>query len=397
MQNLIKRSGCILTCAVLAFSLFGGFIGGCKAKDGTESEQTLSFNNDMASSVVWPSVNADDLEKEMRMLGESYRPLYEQAGKGSAHNVVLSEGSIQTIVEHFSAEGYTVTGAHRDMENYEPFEAFLEQASLGAEGQASYYYIHSDGGYARVDYYSKDRQLYMTAAALEWDDALNAHVNDLGQYVIDQWQYTDKGYFIYERDVNMSRYALLRVRPLGEENRMLWNTYIRSIGYQGNNLFLTDWDQSSMDQIVFNDLYEYLYLIETGERTELGPTVERIPAEEFEPLFDKYFGVDPEFLRDNALYYEDTNEYFWNYLMCGKHRILFPAPEAEVVDNWRNEDGTITLRVDVVDEHGGNERLFTHEVTIMVQENGSFRYISNRILPQDEENVPDYTPRSEPF
>lgn len=340
-------------------------------------------------------------ENEMLELALTYKDMYEKMDKGSASNVVVSEENVVEILEHIAGFGYSVTGTYQDMRNYEQFENFLFQAQEGAEGYATYYSVHSDGGFSRSDFHSADEVIYETTASLHWDDEANPFVRVNSARVLDEWEYTSKGYFIYEAADSLFRYAFIRVKPLGQENLELLNTYIRPIGYVGNNLFLIDWDQSNMAQVAFNDLYENLYYIETGiEEWEWAGNdvlIESIPAEQFEPLFMKYFGVAVRFLQENAVYYKDKNQYFWERLSCGKHDIWFPAAEPEVVDNRRNEDGTITMIVDAVDSYRNNERAFTHEVTVRISRDGSFQYVSNHIRPDDKENVPYYRPRSQPL
>ena len=46
-----------------------------------------------------------------------------------------------------------------------------------------------------------------------------------------------------------SAYTALRVEPLDEKLRVLNRKYIKTIGYDSNNLFTTNWDESDMNKI----------------------------------------------------------------------------------------------------------------------------------------------------
>lgn len=370
------------------------FLGGCTYQITTDIEllpSVLLDHSDVDTLVDLDEKNLNEIE--MRELALTYKALYEEMDKGTDSNAIISEECVMQIIEQFAKNGYTATGYYQNMVNYQRFEDFLLQALEGQEGYANFYYVRSDGGFFRMDFHSVDKRLFLTTASLAWDDATNPFIVNTNQYIIDKWNYTDKGYFIYETNDDRYQYSLQRVKPLGERERELCNSYIRPIGYQGNNLFLIDWDQSSMNQIVFNDLYEYLYFMETGKL--IYYELKSVSAEEFELLFVKYFNITTEFLRKTAIYYNDSKEYFWENLSCDIHYILYPAPEPEVVGSWENEDGTITMVVDAVDDFYGKDRAFTHEVTVLVDADGNFQYVSNHIRSVDKENVPSYIPRSE--
>lgn len=332
---------------------------------------------------------------EMLELAISYEAMYQDMDKGTAFNTVISEESVLEIVNHLAAEGHTVTAYMQDMRNHQPFDVFLQKAMKGQVDSACLYRVNEDGGFTRFDYQSMDGRLYLTTQTLVWDEKMVPHVQPSGDpFVIEEWVYTDKGFLIYETNRSPLCHMLLRVLPLGEEKRDLCKKYIAPIGYSGNNLFLTDWTPENWTEIAFNDLYDALLYFKTGNLPEYDLSLEQVCAMDFEPLFRQYLGVSSSYLRENAIYYEVDEAYFWNYPTCAKHDILFPSPVPEVVDFGENDDGTFTLTVDVMDMYQGDDRVFSHELTIRVYEDGSFKYVSNCIRPDDLENVPSYTPRS---
>lgn len=71
---------------------------------------------------------------------------------------------------------------------------------------------------------------------------------------------------------------------MSEENRELSEKYVSAIGYQGNNLFCSDWDEENMEALDYNGIYEYLYAMKYGERYDPGEDRTEIPSADFERL-----------------------------------------------------------------------------------------------------------------
>lgn len=59
-----------------------------------------------------------------------------------------------------------------------------------------------------------------------------------------------------------------RILPLDEQCRELGNKCITPVSYFCNNLFLVDWNQNSLENIEFNDLFEFLYTMKYGEKID---------------------------------------------------------------------------------------------------------------------------------
>ena len=67
---------------------------------------------------------------------------------------------------------------------------------------------------------------------------------------------------------------------------------------------------------------------------------------------------------------------------------------SEVVGFTENSDGTLTLTANVVFPYAGDSKVFAHEVVVRPLENGGVQYVSNRIIPS-EDNCEEtwHTPR----
>ena len=57
------------------------------------------------------------------------------------------------------------------------------------------------------------------------------------------------------------------------------------------------------------------------------------------------------------------------------------------LDMCKNNDGTVTLKVQAVFPYKGLSKLYTHEVTVRDMEDGSIQYVANRVteLPNEAE------------
>ena len=93
--------------------------------------------------------------------------------------------------------------------------------------------------------------------------------------------------------------------PLDEQCRRLRQTYLDSVGFVRNNLFLTDWSEEDFGSLNFYDVYDLFYeQVNGGENpyvmvADLGEeAVYQIPEEEFEEVIMKYFSIDRTELRE---------------------------------------------------------------------------------------------------
>ena len=179
-----------------------------------------------------------------------------------------------------------------------------------------------------------------------------------------------EGSYDVTRDTIME-YTAYRVLPLDETCREWNRKYILPIGYELNNMFLTDWSEEDFGDLDFYDALDLFYRenhMENGEFTA-GNAKET-----------------SEVLQSKTVYHPEEKVY--EYKPRGVEEAEYPEyPYPEVVGYVKNNDGTVTLKVQAVFPYKGLSKLYTHEVTVRDMEDGSIQYVANRVteLPNEAE------------
>ena len=347
------------------------------------------------------SAEQEEAEKDCAEMMKAIRGIYEEADKGTSINAVISQETAikmqQTIAEKDVPA--TVSGFDVDMINYNAVEDFLDEASAGNQSEIILYRIHTDGTVSREKFTFDGKDMYSLYTKGRWTDDMEPAFSVNSRSRMSQWKYTEKGWFIFEYCTAqppeltevVDAYEMIRVKPKKRKYREMEEKYLDSIGYQGNNLLCSEWSENQIEGLDFNGLYEYFYMEEYGRGIETEKCAEGIPQEEFESLLTKYLPVSAEQLREYASYDPESETYDWVMLGVGNY-----APNAfwisvpEVTGLTENENGTITLTVDVVCEKKGNDDFYTHEVTLRILDDGKAMYLSNHILDDRPGMIPDY-------
>ena len=341
-------------------------------------------------------------ETDCKMVMNNLLTIYQQADKGTADNTVLSEETVIQMTEKVEKMGYSVisTEISQNMKNAKKVEQFLVSCQSGEAGEMVIYELHSTGDLRRRQFIFDGTKMYVLVTIATWNKQNVPVIVDTSYSRIKEWNYTKKGWFIFECCVPeppevsevVVGIVMIRVKPLKEEYRTMAVQYLASIGYQGNNLFCSNWDSEHMENIDYNGLYEYLYLLKYGERLNTDQAIENgISKEEFEQLILEYLPVTAEKIEQYAIYDEEKQCYEWLLLGCGNYTPnLFGTSKSEITNIVENEDGTLTLTIDVVCEMLGEDRLMTHQLTICFTEEGNIRYLSNQVLEDGLEKIPQY-------
>lgn len=306
----------------------------------------------------------------------------------------------RTVIESMGSKGYIAVDVENqiNMANAENAEIFLSEVAENRDAGCTILQVMYDKSFVRFDFKSGGNNVMITRRFYVWENNCFVEKNE-ENYKAYTWKYTD-GYLFFERyrmggyDGD-SAYTALRVEPLDEKLRVLNRKYIKTIGYDSNNLFTTNWDESDMNKINYYDIYEALYKMKYGMSSpysDEGVTY-MIEGKLYEKVFQEYLPVSTDILQHVNVY--DVSRQMYQYRTRGMfdHSVTPLVPFPEVVDAEYNADGTITLIVNAVSEKDESGRLFTHKVTIKEKENDGFEYVSNDVLTMGKEGIYWYRDR----
>ena len=155
-------------------------------------------------------------------------------------------------------------------------------------------------------------------------------------------------------------------------------------------MFIVDWSEEDFGDLNFYDMYDILYPKVNGQYAPYVAddnlsvsAVYQIPKEEFESVIMKYFNIDSETLQSKTIY--DSENLTYEYKPRGFEEVEYlEYPYSEVVGFTENNDGTITLTANVVFPYAGDSKVYAHEVVVRPLENGRVQYVSNRIIPSED-------------
>lgn len=306
----------------------------------------------------------------------------------------------RTVIESMGSKGYIAVDVENqiNMANAKNAEMFLSEVAEDRDAGCTILQVMYDKSFVRFDFKSGGNNVMITRRFYVWDNNSFVEKNE-EKYKAYTWKYTD-GYLFFEKyrmggyDGD-SAYTALRVEPLDEKLRVLNRKYIKTIGYDSNNLFTTNWDESDMNKINYYDIYEALYKMKYGMSSpysDEGVTY-MIEGKLYEKVFQEYLPVSTDVLQHVNVY--DVSRQMYQYRTRGMfdHSVTPLVPFPEVVDAEYNADGTITLIVNAVSEKDESGRLFTHKVTIKEKENDGFEYVSNDVLTMGKEGIYWYRDR----
>ena len=332
--------------------------------------------------------------------------------KASEENKIADLEMIRIIVNQFGENGYPAVDSRNqiDMTEAEQVEWFCEMVDTQEEAEITIIEVSYLGGFVKHDLETKDGNVDVVRSYYKYENG-NMKREVTGSYQAEYWNYTEDGYLMFsgvwfseELYVltlsGAEEHTALRVQPLDETYRELSRKYLLPIGFEQNNMFIVDWSEDDFGDLNFYDMYDLLYPKVNGTYTpyvaddNLGVgAVYRIPKDDFESVIMAYFNIDSETLQSKTIYYAEDETY--EYKPRGFEEVEYPEyPYSEVIGYTENSDGTITLTANVVFPYSGNSKVYAHEVVIRPLEDGRVQYVSNRIIPSEDNSEETWhTPR----
>ena len=367
-------------------------------KEDVISEEDLEKGYDLPVSAQ----ENEEATRDSMQIMSGLEHIYRNADKGDSLNVVLDNKSICKMIKKIKQQGYSVTVSedYSNMENYKRFSSFLAKAQKKQKGSGVIYEVHSEGSIGREKFIYDGKDMFLLASNASWDDNGKPIITFVSYTRIKKWRYSRKGWFCYELCVPeypevtemVDGSCLIRIKPMSDNKRKLSRKCVRGLAYQGNNILCSNWDQEHMQKIDYNGLYEYLYAMKYKKKFNGKKYPSGIPKDQFEQLIMEYLPVSREDIEKYASYNEKKKTYDWMRLGCFNYAPnFFGTSIPEVTKIKHNSNGTVTLTVDAVCEMVlCNEAVITHELTVKVNKDGSFRYLGNKILNGGIKKIPEY-------
>ena len=354
-------------------------------------------------------VSLEDKQEDDAEILDACAKLYEEAEEKQMINDLET---IRHIIKAFGEKGYSAVDSKNQIDMTEPEQVlqFCESVNAKQEAETTIWEVGYHGEFAKYDLKTKDGVIDVVRKYFEYQDgSMQEKVTE--EYSAESWKYTEEGYLMFSGSCaseeqyvlslsNVSEHKAFRVLPLEEKYREWNRKYLLPIGYERNNMFITDWSEEDFGELDFYDVYDFSYPIVNGKKVPYEAdenlsvrAVYQIPKDEFESVVMTYFHIDSQTLQSKTVY--DSVKETYEYKPRGLYEAEYPEhPYPEVVGNRENRDGTMTLLVHVVFPNAGNSKVFAHEVVIRPLENGRFQYVSNRVLPSgNNEEETWYTPR----
>lgn len=338
-------------------------------------------------------------EEETEKMIECCLELYEKAAE---ENKIDDLETIRSIVNCLGENGYPAVDSRNQINMTEPEKVveFCEKVDAQEEAEITIIEVSYLGGFVKYDLKTKDGNVDVVRSYYKYENG-NMKREVTGSYQTEYWNYTEDGYLMFsgvwfseELYVltlsGAEEHTALRVQTLDETYRELSRKYLLPIGFEQNNMFIVDWSEDDFGDLNFYDMYELFYPKVNGTYTpyvaddNLGVgAVYRILKDDFESVIMAYFNIDSETLQSKTIYYAEDETY--EYKPRGFEEVEYPEyPYSEVVGFTENSDGTLTLTANVVFPYAGDSKVYAHEVVVRPLENGSVQYVSNRIIPSED-------------
>ena len=237
MMSVLFISGCF-------------FIGNTKCK-GADLEYISQETANYAVQERGYDLPVDEVVKEeaiedCKNVMNQMKVIYQKADKGTSSNIVVSETVMEEMQEVLKEKNVPVIASapYSNMANYSKMEEFLFRAEQDLTGDIVLYRINRDGGIERLKFNYDGTDMYLLAVKAVWGMNDNPSIVYVSYTRIEEWKYTEKGWFGYtlcvpkypEVSEAVDGSSMIRIKPLSDECREVSKRCVYLLGYQGNNL-----------------------------------------------------------------------------------------------------------------------------------------------------------------
>lgn len=179
------------------------FIGNTKCK-GADLEYISQETANYAVQERGYDLPVDEVVKEeaiedCKNVMNQMKAIYQKADKGTSSNVVVSETVMEEMQEVLKEKNVPVitSAPYSNMANYSKMEEFLFRAEQDLTGDIVLYRINRDGGIERLKFNYDGTDMYLLAVKAVWGMNDNPSIVYVSYTRIEEWKYTEKGWFGY--------------------------------------------------------------------------------------------------------------------------------------------------------------------------------------------------------
>ena len=385
MKKQLIPAALLLTCVFLTMS-------GCsqhtqsKDFDGNTSQDTgnaaLADTENTAEAALYSSC----LE-----IADLYEDIYSRAFDADSLD---SLETMQSIVSRLGEKGYCAADADNqiNMTNSEQMESFLSAAGAGEEAKTTVLLVMKGGSIVYYGFQAQDGDISAQRCTLYWESG-TPKAGYYEAFTAENWRCTEGSYFFFDQ-YRMPGYdgppgeIGIRVRPLDSDCREYNRKYVMPIGYNRNNVLISDWSESDgFGSLNFYDLYDVMYRMKYGTEAPYpyaytGAEYE-IPASEFDSVLQSYLNISTDTIRSRTVYYPESESY--PYRPRGLEDAEYPySPYPEVTACETRADGTLELTVQAVQTTKLTDQAVVSRLVVRPLPDGSFQYVSNHVTGTTE-------------
>ncbi|WP_349945613.1 DUF6070 family protein [Lacrimispora sp. BS-2] len=330
-------------------------------------------------------------------LAELCKDIYQQSKK---NKTLGSLETVQKMVNRLGERGYAVVDQDNqlNMENQELVEAFCKNVAEKQDAELLLIIVLNNGEFVQFNFNTKEGKVDVSAKSLFWqeNELVNLYTDN---YQPNTWVFSEYGYLFFDKYYMAGfsgpyDHVAVRVKPLDNIYRELNRKYILPIGYHLNNLFTIDWNENEYKNLNFYDLFDILYQLKFSTynpySSDYDGKISQIPKTEFEGIIMENFKIRSQILQEKVKYMDSNSMYEYRprgLYDCGSDTEI---PYPEVIDYENQDDGTIELTVNAVWPKMNLETAFQHKVVIRPLPDGKFQYVSNQVIPSENNVEPTW-------
>lgn len=258
----MKKTGLWKTGFVMMGMLLAIHMAGCSLSDNQKMQQKRE--NADKRTMKRSESEEKAVEEILEICGRTYR---EVEKKDSRNDLEM----IRSLVTNLGKKGYTAVDKENqiNMTEYEKVIEFCEKIETKQNGRLTIVEVARDESCIIRNMETRGGNVNMIRSYYIYENGKWKQSSE-DIYRAESWKYTEDGYLMFSgtldfegsydvtRDTIME-YTAYRVLPLDETCREWNRKYILPIGYELNNMFLTDWSEEDFGDLDFYDAFDLFY------------------------------------------------------------------------------------------------------------------------------------------